>query len=121
MNKLLQGHDKILSKSSSLKNIISQLENHLVLYILFYSSLWVMEWTQIIYKWAGKNLKKTFRKFKIKTLQEYFHEFMLPGNVFVYLQTLAFVFISIDIRNNNSDMISFLLLKNNINLTLMNT
>ena len=32
MNKLLQGHDKILSKSSSLKNIISQLENHIVLY-----------------------------------------------------------------------------------------
>ena len=32
MNKLLQGHDKILSKSSSLKNIISQLENNLVLY-----------------------------------------------------------------------------------------
>ena len=32
MNKLLQGHDKILSKFSSLKNIISQLENHIVLY-----------------------------------------------------------------------------------------
>ena len=32
MNKLLQGHDKILSKSSSLKNIISLLENHIVLY-----------------------------------------------------------------------------------------
>lgn len=93
MNKLLQGHDKILSKSSSLKNIISQLENHIVLYnvgrtiVLFKSMGHGMSANNLQMGW--KNLTKTYRKYKIKTFPtliypEYFYGFMYL-DVFVFL------------------------------------